>query len=70
MIRARLTEDKATPWWAVVVPPLVGVPLMVALLAVLGPEAPSEHAVAVDEVEAAKVDWDVQIDDIDPLWNS
>ena len=38
MIHAHINEKKGAPWWAAVGAPLVGVPLMVALLALTSPE--------------------------------
>ena len=39
MIRARMDTQKAVPIWAAIGAPLVGVPLMVALLALAAPAA-------------------------------
>jgi len=38
MIQARISEKRAAPWWAVIGAPLVGVPLMVAALALVAPQ--------------------------------
>lgn len=37
MIHAHLNEEKAVPLWAAIGAPLIGVPLMVALLALAAP---------------------------------
>lgn len=38
MINAHIDEKKGAPWWAAIAAPLVGVPLMVALLTLASPE--------------------------------
>ena len=47
MINLHIDDKKGAPWWVAVGAPLVGVPLMVALLALASPQ---EHA-SVDEPE-------------------
>ncbi len=38
MINAHISEKKGAPWWAAIGAPLVGVPLMVALLTLAAPQ--------------------------------
>jgi hypothetical protein len=45
MIRTSIHKEKAVPLWAAIGAPLVGVPLMVALLAL---SAPAEHTPTVE----------------------
>lgn len=61
MINAHVNRDQAAPLWAVLGAPLVGVPLMVALLALSAPaqEAPREEldaGVATEQVEVQPID--------------
>jgi hypothetical protein len=69
MIQAHINEERAAPLWAAVGVPLLGVPLMVALLALFAPgaHAPSpeegssgvsEHVVDVQSAEHAIADGD------------
>ena len=46
MIKARIDNRKSIPWWAALGAPLVGIPLLVALLALT---APAEQISAIDE---------------------
>ena len=61
MITVRMKRDSAVPWWAALGAPLVGVPLMVALLALVAPEkeahrAEPEAGFATEQVEPRTVD--------------
>jgi hypothetical protein len=38
MINAHINEKEGAPWWVAIGAPLVGVPLMVALLALASPQ--------------------------------
>ncbi len=38
MINAHIDQKRGAPWWAAIVAPLVGVPVMVALLALASPQ--------------------------------
>ena len=42
MIQARMSRGKTTPWWVVIGAPLVGVPLLVALLSLVAPQSSAE----------------------------
>ncbi len=60
MINARINRDRAVPWWAAILAPLVGVPAMVALLALAGPDnaasmGDSETGVTTEQVESEAV---------------
>ena len=46
MIQARIPNRKSIPWWAALGAPLLGVPLLVALVALT---APTERISAIDE---------------------
>lgn len=63
MIHARISERRAVPWWAAVGGPLVGVPLLIALLALVSPNepasAPEPDAAAIEQVEVLTVGSDV-----------
>ena len=41
MMKARLNRRSDIPWWVALGAPLIGVPLLVGLLAVTAPSAPS-----------------------------
>ena len=61
MIRAHINAEKAVPLWALIGAPLVGVPLMVALLSLVAPAetAPPgepEAGVKTEQVEVQAVD--------------
>ena len=61
MIHARINKERAVPWWAAVLAPVVGVPAMVALLALAGPDKAApvgelESGVATEQVETKAVD--------------
>ena len=59
MIKANLNTDRSVPWWAVIGAPLVGVPLIVALLALTAPEqkvSGEPEAVTTEQVELQTVD--------------
>ena len=61
MIHARMDREKVVPLWAAIGAPLVGVPLMVALLALAAPggTAPASEPDAgmrTEQVEAETVD--------------
>ena len=55
MIHAHISEKRAVPLWAVIGAPLVGVPLMVALLALAAPQkevaGEPEAGVTIEQVE-------------------
>ena len=56
MIHAHIDTEKAPPLWALIGAPLVGVPLMVALLALTAPAAPvpagdTEGVIRTEQVE-------------------
>lgn len=38
MINAHIDQKRGAPWWAAIAAPLVGVPVMVALLALASPQ--------------------------------
>ena len=57
MIKAHMNDEKGVPWWVAIAAPAVGVPLMVALLALASPQenAPAgerEIGVRTEQVEA------------------
>ncbi len=49
MMNAHLSEKRAVPWWAAIGAPLVGVPLMVGLLALVAPKDSGPEAKTDDE---------------------
>ncbi len=56
MINAHINEKQGAPWWVAIAAPLVGVPLMVALLALASPQgneptAEPEIGVRTEQVE-------------------
>jgi hypothetical protein len=55
MIHTHLNNDKAVPLWAALGAPLVGVPLMVALLAITAPAKPAAEVEAGADVEKIEV---------------
>ncbi len=62
-----IDKKSAVPWWAAFGAPLLGVPLMVAALALCTPSEPQEHGsdetsvFVADEVDAEMVDHLVEI---------
>ena len=61
MIHARIDDERAIPFWAAIGAPLVGVPLMVALLALAAPSkeaavVPLDMGVSTEQVEVQQVD--------------
>jgi len=75
MINAHINEERAVPVWAAVGVPMLGIPLLVALLALLAPGAPapaseegptmtSEHVL---EVLPAERTADIRVDCTEPL---
>lgn len=74
MTRAHITKDKAVPLWAVIGAPLVGVPLMVALLSLASPKehepvVETDVGFATEQVEVQAVDpvLDPSADALEPL---
>ena len=68
MIHARIDREKAVPLWAAIGAPLVGVPLMVALLALAAPAttAPTgepDAGIKTEQVEAQAVDHTIDTRD-------
>jgi hypothetical protein len=70
MIHAHIDKEKAVPMWAALGVPLIGIPLMVALLALTAPvgtapTAEPEATVQVEQVDVQSVDHtvDVTLDD-------
>lgn len=68
MIHAHIRRGRPVPTWAVFGAPLVGVPLMVALLAVVAPErhavgAEPETESTVEGVELDTADWSFDVGD-------
>lgn len=65
MIKAHLDDKSAVPVWAAVGVPLIGVPLMVALLALTSPrETPAtdhEAVVGTEQVELQNVDQEKEM---------
>ena len=66
MIHAHIAKEKAVPMWAALGVPLIGIPLMVALLALTAPvggapTAEPKATVQVERVEARSVDHTVDI---------
>ena len=64
MIHAHIDEKRAVPAWAAIGAPLIGVPLMVALLALTAPadEAPPvemDVGAKIEQVEVQTVDHQV-----------
>lgn len=60
MINAHISRKNTVPWWAVIGAPLIGVPLIVALLALAAPErdasgADTDPDFAVEQVEVEPV---------------
>jgi len=60
-------DEKGIPWWAAVAAPMIGIPLLVALLAVAGPRESAEvviegEATEVMEFEARSIDHDLVIE--------
>lgn len=56
MIRAHIDKDRGIPWWAVVGAPLVGVPALVGLLALIAPgeqatDEPDDVDYAVEQID-------------------
>jgi hypothetical protein len=66
MIHAHIDKEKAVPMWAALGVPLIGIPLMVALLALTAPvgDAPTaepEATVQVEQVDVQSVDHTVDV---------
>lgn len=56
MIHAHIDKNRGIPWWAVVGAPLVGVPALVALLALIAPgeqaaDEPDDVDFAVEQID-------------------
>ena len=66
MIKAHMKQERAAPLWAAVGAPLLGVPLMVALLAftvsVETPVVEPDAAVCTEQVEVQAVDRPLELD--------
>ena len=60
MLRAHIDKDKDLRWWAVIGAPLIGVPVVVALLALV---APGERV--ADDIE--EVDFAVEQVEMEPV---
>ncbi len=65
MIHAHIDKSRAIPAWAALGAPLIGIPLMVALLALAGPSdrtpADTHDALlSTETVEAQAVDHDIE----------
>ena len=72
MIHAHIDNRRAIPWWAALGAPLVGIPLMVALLSLAAPaeRAPAdtpESVVTIEQVDAQSVDIPIDADALPPL---
>jgi len=68
MIHAHIKQERAVPLWAAVGAPLLGIPLMVALLAFLGPtERPADAepgaAWTTEQLEVLPIDRTLDFDD-------
>jgi len=50
MMHRNLRNERAVPWWAVLGAPLIGVPMVVAILALVAP-GPQEQAPSAAEVQ-------------------
>jgi hypothetical protein len=66
MIHAHLDKQKAVPLWAAIGAPLIGVPLMVALLALMAPaESPvviePDAGVTTEQVDVRPVDQEIEV---------
>ena len=66
MIQARMSRGKTTPWWAVIGAPLVGVPLLVALLSLVAPQSSAEmiepeNGQATEQMEVTTVGLDADV---------
>ena len=55
MIQTHLNSNKAVPLWASLGVPLIGVPLMVALLAITAPAKPATEVEAGADVEKTEL---------------
>ncbi len=67
MINAHIDDRKTIPWWAAIGAPLVGIPLLVALLALSAPadrSVISEHdsQLRSEQVDAHAVDLDIEVE--------
>jgi hypothetical protein len=65
MIHAHIDKKRAVPAWAAVGAPLIGIPLMVALLAIAGPSdrerlGAQDAVLSTETVEAQVVDQDIE----------
>lgn len=65
MIQAHMNRERAVPLWAALGTPLVGVPLMVALLALAAPSEPvveTETSFTIEQVDVPAIELGTDID--------